>query len=127
MAHSSRHRCNTFSNRGISLVSRLGHCSLNPLAKALRKESKNLLFHRFALCKCSEHIIICIEIHCWWLRQDRRFEMCQSRLDFVRLTRRLRCRGLVGRVWIAEFGGLQIIHYHRLFFLRSSSKLPKLS
>jgi hypothetical protein len=104
MAHSSWEGCNTFSNRGISLVSRLGHCSLNPLAKALRKESKNLLVHRLTLCKCSEHIIICIEIHCWWLRQDGRFEMCQSRLDFGRLTRRLKMQGSGGhgvdsRIW----------------------------
>lgn len=104
MAHGSREGCNTFSNRGISLVSRLGHCSLHPLAKALRKENKNLLVHRLALCKCSEHIIICIEIHCWWLRQDGRFWRCQSRLDFVRLTRRLKMQGSVGKVWIAEFG-----------------------
>ena len=30
----------------------------------------NILIHRLAICKCSENVVVCIDIHCGCLRQD---------------------------------------------------------
>jgi hypothetical protein len=64
------------------------------------QEEAALLVHRLAICKCSEHIIICVEFHCWWLRQDGRFWRCKSRLDFGwRLTRCAQAAGVKAPYW----------------------------
>jgi hypothetical protein len=34
------------------------------------KGRMNILIHRLAICKCSENVVVCIDIHCGCLRQD---------------------------------------------------------
>ena len=72
----------TFSNRGINRETKLGHCALQLSALQACKRMKNILIHRLAICKCSENIVICIDIHCWCLRQDGIFlEEAQVAID----------------------------------------------